>query len=217
MISNLFTEDLTTATPSDLEQAITQLAQSGIEEKFRLDFKETWEPEKQCPDIAGMANSYGGLLVLGVSNDRQRLPGIAPPKHSDLKTQISSIIATRISPVPVFEVHTCPAPGSTTTLLVLIRIAPQPRLHLYLKGEKPVYVRSEDKTVPASAAQLQALLDRVRNAERDVPVRPNPLSPVARDFFVSKANDLSASFAERQSMASRTRSETQFLIGLAPE
>ena len=51
MISNLFTDDLTSVTPADLEQAVVQLAHSGIEKKFRLDFKETWEPP------------FGALLV----------------------------------------------------------------------------------------------------------------------------------------------------------
>jgi hypothetical protein len=31
-IENLFTDDLTTATPADLEKAIIQLAKSGVEE-----------------------------------------------------------------------------------------------------------------------------------------------------------------------------------------
>src|SRR5690348_8942593 len=104
-VDNLFTDDLTNVPPSDVEQAVVKLAASGVEEKFRLDFKEKWEPEKQVPDVAAFANSYGGLLVVGVSDDRQRFPGTPAPKNSDLKTQISSQIATRVSPVPIFEVH----------------------------------------------------------------------------------------------------------------
>lgn len=189
------------------------LAQSGVEESFRLDFKQQWEPEKLCPSVGAMANSYGGLLVLGVSDDRRKFLGVIPPKNSDLKTQISSVIAARFAPVPLFEVHTCPAPrdpaapNDPATLLVVIRVMPQPRLHLYLKGNQPVYVRNEDQTVPANAAQLQALLERVRNAERMAPQAINPLEPIAVDFYVSKALDPTA----------RTQTGTCFKIGLAPE
>jgi predicted HTH transcriptional regulator len=74
-VDNLFSEDLTNVTPSDLAEAIRKLAASGVEEKLRLDFKEKWDADKQIPDIVAFANSYGGLLVLGVSDDRQRFPG----------------------------------------------------------------------------------------------------------------------------------------------
>jgi predicted HTH transcriptional regulator len=101
-VPNLFMDDLTLWSQAELQEAILDLARSGIEEKFRLDFKEKWEPDKQCPDIVAFANSYGGLLVLGVTNDRLGFPGVQPPSKSDLKTQLASVIATRISPVPLF-------------------------------------------------------------------------------------------------------------------
>src|SRR5262245_31221152 len=78
-IPNLFTDDLIACQPAELEQAIIQLAQSGVEEKFRLDFKETWKPDERCQDVSALANSYGGLLIVGVSDDRQRFPGIPIP------------------------------------------------------------------------------------------------------------------------------------------
>jgi len=216
-IINLFADDLTAATPAELTQAIVQLAQAGVEEKFRLDFKETWEPDKQCPDIAAFANSYGGLLILGVSNDRLRFPGIASPKNSDLKTQVASVIATRITPVPIFEVHTCPAPENGANYLIAIRVSAQPRIHLYLKGDRPVYVRSEDKSIPANASHLQALLDRVRSAEHVGVAIPDPMAPVARDFFVTKAANLEATYVQRQVTENRRRSETFCLIAAVPE
>lgn len=216
-IQNLFSDDLTTVTPPDLEQAIVQLSRSEVEEKFRLDFKEIWNADKQCPDVAALANTYGGLLVVGVSDDRQRFPGTPPPKNSDLKTQISSQIATRISPVPIFEVHTCPAPDDRNNLLVVIRVLPQPRLHLYLKGDKPVYVRNEDGTFPASAAQLQALLDRIRSVAANAASQVDPFTTVARDFFVTKAKSSAGTSASRLNMDNRLRSDTNLMIGVVPE
>jgi len=216
-ISNLFTNDLDSATPAELALAIMQLARSGIEEKFRLDFKETWEPDKQCPDVAAMANCYGGLLIIGVSDDRQRLPGIVPPRNSDTKTQVSSTIATRIAPVPIFEVHTCPAPDDTDNVLVAIRVAAQPRVHMYLKGDRPVYVRNEDGTIPARAPQLQYLLDRVRSAELSQPSMANPLTEVARDFYVTKANSIADRLAVRQAFDNRHQSGAALVIGLVPD
>jgi predicted HTH transcriptional regulator len=123
---NLFLDDLTTCGPVELQQALINLAQSGVEEKVRLDFKEKWEPDKQCPDLVAFANSYGGLLILGVTDDRNGFLGVQLPAKSDLKTHIASIIATRISPVPLFEVHTCHSPTNPACALALIRISEQP-------------------------------------------------------------------------------------------
>ena len=216
-IENLFMDDLPAATPADLEKAIVQLAKSGVEEKFRLDFKELWQPDKQCPDIVALANSYGGLLIVGVSDDRQRLPGTPPPTNSDLKTQISSTIASRISPVPLFEVHTCPASQNPPNVLVVIRVAPQPRVYMYLKGDKPVYVRQEDGTVPARAAQLQALLDRVRLAEGHGVTEPSRILPTSNDFLITKALNREDPFAKRQAQGNRHRSDTTLMITAVPE
>lgn len=216
-IPNLFTDDLTDVEPADLQQAIVHLSKSGVEEKFRLDFKEEWKPDKQCPDVAAMANTYGGLLIVGVSDDRQRFPGTIPPTNSDLKTQIGSHIATRISPVPIFEVHTCPAPEGSPNLLVVIRITPQPRIHMCLKGETPVYVRNEDQTRPAKAAQLQALIDRATSATSTWSSKADPLSPAVGDIYVTKANNLADSYAARQNPANRNRSETSLWISIVPE
>jgi hypothetical protein len=216
-IDNLFINDLTLTTPTELADAMVSLARSGIEEKFRLDFKAIWQPERQCTDIAAFANSYGGLVVIGVSDDRQLFHGTPSPKNSDLKTQISSVIAARIAPVPMFEVHTCPAPDNAANRLVLIRISPQPRLHLYLKSDRPVYVRNEDGTIPAAAPQLQALLDRVRNAEVSQMPLPNPLQPIAGDFYPTKATEMSDRLTSRHSLDQRMRSEAYLQIGVVPE
>jgi|SRR5208283_873165 len=216
-IENLFTDDLTRVTDKELEEAIVQLARSGVEEGFRLDFKELWNPDKQVPDVAALANSYGGLIIIGVSDDRQRFPGATPPKNSDLKTQISSTIASRISPVPIFEVRTCPAPANPTNELVIIRISQQPQVHLYLNSDKPIYVRNEDQTIPARAPQVQALLERVQNADASAMSPANPLAEFARDFYVTKAQDRRATLAARQALENRRRSDTTLLIGVAPE
>jgi hypothetical protein len=216
-LQNLFVADLTTCTPKELQQSIVSLALTGIEENFRLDFKEKWNPDKQCPDIAAFANSYGGLLILGVADDRRSFPGISVPQNSDLKTQLASTIATRISPVPVFEIHTCPTPNDPKCALVLIRVSPQSKIHLYLKGERPVYVRNEDQTIPAKASELQALLDRVRAAEPNGLNAIDPVAEIAREFYVSKATDLSATYAMRQQSANRQKSETFWEVAAAPE
>jgi hypothetical protein len=216
-IDNLFVDDLTRSTPAELAEAIVGLARSGVEEKFRLDFKAVWQPEKQCPDVAALANSYGGLIIIGVSDDRQSFRGTLPPKHSDLKTQINNTIAACISPTPIFEVHTCPAPDDPTNRLVLIRVTPQPRIHLYLKTDRPVYIRSDDGSRPACAPQLQALLDRVRNADRSQLQEPNPLDAIAKDFYVTQAMNLATRRASLEPLADRTRSGASLQIGIVPE
>jgi hypothetical protein len=213
---NLFEDDLTCVTPDELRVAIVGLAQAGIEEKFRLDFKETWDQEKRVQDVAAFANTYGGLLIFGVSDDRQRFPGIAGPRNSDLKTQVSSTIASRISPPPLFEVHTCPASTGSSNFLVVVRIQLQHKLHLYLKGDRPVWVRTEDKSEPANAFQLRALLERVESFREEQVAFDDPFTLPHQGFGVLVKPSRVGVEEGPASPASRFRSPTYLRVVVRP-
>jgi len=101
--------------------------------------------------------------------------------------------------------------------LALIRVSSQPKIHLYLKGDKPVWIRNEDQSIPARASDLQALLDRVRATDATGPNAIGTAAGHARDMFVTKAKDLSATFADRQASANRQRSPTFWEFSAIPE
>ena len=87
------------------------------------------------------------------------LVGVVSP--GELKTSIASSIATNISPTPAYEIAECSLPSSAGRKLAVVRVRQGSQL-LYLtkKGERPIYVRNEDESMPADAAQLRSLIDR---------------------------------------------------------
>jgi hypothetical protein len=76
----------------------------------------------------------------------------------ELKTSIASSIATNISPTPSYEIAECSLPTTPARKLAVIRVRQGNQIYyLTKKGEKPIYVRNEDESIPADAARLRAL------------------------------------------------------------
>lgn len=130
-------------------------------ESFVLDFKEGWS-ERALRTVAGFAHTFGGLLIVGVSEkDAQPDKLVGVESLGELKTSIASSIATNISPTPAYEIAECGLPGAAGRKLAVVRVRQGNQLfYLTRKGERPIYVRNEDESVPADAAQLRSLIDR---------------------------------------------------------
>jgi hypothetical protein len=130
-------------------------------ESFVLDFKEEWG-DRALRTVAGFAHTFGGLLIVGVSEkDAQpdKLTGV--DSVGELKTSIASSIATNISPTPSYEIAECKHPSHPGRKLAVVRVRQGDQLYYCTKkGERPIYVRNEDQSVPADAAQLRSLIER---------------------------------------------------------
>jgi hypothetical protein len=170
---NLFQSDLSSATAQQLQRAIVSAAESQRDEGFRIDFKRELT-DAFVQGVVAFANTFGGILVIGVTDDTPRqIVGVDPPRGSDLKTQICNKIGDLVSPPPDVEVETCACEGKPGKMLAVVRVQSRPVIHMYLKGDRPVYVRNNDRSVPAKASELRSLLERVQLAERETP-RPGP-------------------------------------------
>jgi len=104
MRTNLFTDDLSGLTNDELFAAIVHFATAQPVEGWRHDYTEKWE-EAGLKNIAAFANTFGGLLVVGVKKGKQdvacEFPGVET--DSEYKTRIASAIAANISPVPSYH------------------------------------------------------------------------------------------------------------------
>jgi len=133
-------------------------------EGFVLDFKEIWN-EGALHTVAGFAHAFGGLLIVGVS-DSGGLPDkiVGVESCGELKTTIASSIATNISPTPRYEIAECSlrsAGSQRPRKLAVVRVQQGNQLYYFTKkGERPIYIRNEDQSVPADAAQLRSLIER---------------------------------------------------------
>lgn len=153
-------------------------------EGWRHDYTEQWG-DSSLMKIAAFANTFGGVLVVGVKKGQKdvtcEVSGVE--SDSEYKTRIASSIAANISPVPSYEVFECHRPDASNKRLCVVRVRESTSIHLITKKgiSQPVYVRNEDQAVPADAPQLRRLIER----EKRTPVDLGETSRRATDLLVA--------------------------------
>jgi predicted HTH transcriptional regulator len=155
--------DLTAPADQDLYKAIevfTRIASpqtDRTQEGYLLDFKALWS-DSALRTVAAFANTFGGLLLVGVSEKDSRadeLAGIVSHRQ-ELKTSIASSIASNISPTPPYDIRDVAFPDGSGRHLCIVRVRKGNHLCLLTKkGDQPVYVRNENESRPADVARLQ--------------------------------------------------------------
>lgn len=211
---DLYRDDLAAVSDRELFAGVEDFtrvaapATDRTQEGYLLDYKAAWS-DSALRAVAAFANTFGGLLIVGVSESGGRadqLVGIASHRQ-ELKTRIASAIASNISPTPPYDIRDIVFPDGSGKHLCLVRVRKGNGLYLLTKkGEQPVYVRNEDQSIPADAARLQALL-----ATRVTPVSPDyqPFNdPIG--FYVSQVH-------AQGDPGQRRRSETFLSIQVIPE
>ena len=68
------------------------------DKKLKLEVK---KPKSWCKSISAFANTLGGFLIFGISDDNQIVGLETPDKDAEL---ISEIIKTRLNPIPEFKI-----------------------------------------------------------------------------------------------------------------
>lgn len=224
---DLYADDLTAPEDQELYETIRvftrmDLAQTErTQEGYLLDFKVIWN-DAPLKAVAAFANTFGGLLLIGVSDKDGRADEIVgvPSQRHELKTRIASSIASNISPTPPYEIRDVAFPEGSGRHLCIVRVRKGDRLYLLTKkGEQPVYVRNEDQSIPADAARLQALLATRLTAGHllaESEFSPPPL--FAQNFYVTQALPV----AQGQQIPEggqepRARSATFLQLRLVPE
>src|ERR1700690_800702 len=181
-MTDLFTADLNSLDNGARYSAIAAFAQAQPTESNRHDFKTLWNNEA-LKDVAAFANTFGGILIIGIQKGQTDVAAIlgGVESNSELTTGIASAIATNISPNPSFDIVECYEPGKSNRRFCVVRIRNDATLHLVTKKgvSNPVWFRNADQTIAADAAQLRMMIDREKqtsgNAERAVFDRANNL------------------------------------------
>lgn len=119
-------------------------------------------------DVCAFANTNGGTLYIGLSNDPKKPPvGVTNPEQSI--TQLEKEISTRISPPlqVTFDTHDL---KNKKIIRVLIPRGPEPP---YAVDDNKIYVRDESETGLAVRDEIVSLVMRNR------PVEPAPVSMIS--------------------------------------
>src|SRR5436309_14715557 len=105
---NLFTGDLASMSEEDVV-AFLRLAESEDNrpvEGPRIDYKKEM-PQDLGDAIAALANSFGGLIFIGVESpkDKQNIPsGFVRLKLPDARARVTDVILSTVNPRPIFEI-----------------------------------------------------------------------------------------------------------------
>jgi actin-related protein len=166
MSINLFSDDLSALKNDELYTGIKEFAKAQPSEGWRHDYTLIWS-DSALTKVAAFSNTFGGILIVGVKKEPAdtvcELLGVE--SETEYKTRIASSIGANVSPVPSYDVFECYKPDDHMLKFCVVRIRQSKSLHLITKkGISPAYVRNEDESRPADAAQLRSLIDREREA-----------------------------------------------------
>lgn len=144
-----FSKPLKQVTFEDVEN----FCKEKIKENEVLDYKEAF-PSKLEKIIAAFANTFGGLIIVGVPEEDGK-PVDNPPGinyTNGLEERVSNIIISNIQP-PVFpEIQVCPSKNGKT--FVLIQVSQSANTPHAIDNNTLVYLRTGAVTQPERLANL---------------------------------------------------------------
>lgn len=129
---------------------IRQLAAAAISEASDLEFKESLyggsdrNKQELCKDIAGMRNATGGVLVLGVSEERGVAAGCPGVALSDAEERrMRQIVASGTAPYTEFGIVPVPDRGPGHGFYLLVAPPSAARPHAVIGNETLRYPRRD--------------------------------------------------------------------------
>jgi Schlafen, AlbA_2 len=152
-------------------EQVSDLVTNQVAEAFDLDFKSRLygnadkDKRELAADVAALANTSGGLIVLGIEEDDQaRAAKVTPVASSDAEqARMSQIIASLTAPMPEFAIQPVEDPANSGTGFLLVSVPRSPRQpHAVLVNEGLRYPRRNGSTTRylAEAEVAAAYRDR---------------------------------------------------------
>lgn len=140
--------------------------QAFLEERNResiiLDYKADW-PNDLSKVIAAMANTQGGVILIGVAEDGKdgyprEIVGIDLTPGGDLLRQrVVSTAYKAIYPPVRPDVVICPLDSDPNRAVIVIRVSPSDHAPHAVDNRRRIYVRVDSQTEPHSLATLDSL------------------------------------------------------------
>jgi hypothetical protein len=146
---------------------VVRFCQLGLPEGLHLDYKVAL-PQKLFKHIAAMANTLGGIIILGVDEqgDKPALPFVGMPYDPKIRNTIEQIIRCNINSPPFVEIANCHDP-SQSNAFVVIRVPQSISTPHSLTSDGSVYVRTGQSSNPeriASPDEIGWLYERRRKS-----------------------------------------------------
>ena len=138
-----------------------------IGEATEYDKKQALEekkPKSWCKSVSAFANTFGGALIWGISNDGE-VVGLSDPEGDAEK--ISETIKSRLTPIPEFKLRFHKTDDGK--VLVVLDVYKGDETPYYYSGDGVLeaYVRIGNESVKATATELKRLVLRGKNTSYD--------------------------------------------------
>lgn len=147
----IYSKDIDKINWHDIEEFCSQ----GIPEGAYLDYKKDF-PSHLEKTIAAMANTLGGVILIGVEENDENKPK-TPIDGIHFKrgfsTKVTNIILSNISP-PVFPEITVCKNKTDTKAIVLVRIHQSHQTPHAIQNNTKVYIRTGDRNYPEKLATI---------------------------------------------------------------
>lgn len=143
---------------------------------------EARKPKSWCKSVSAFANSLGGVLIFGISDDED-IVGLEDPSGDAEK--ISEIIKTRLDPIPEFHLRF--EQTEEKRVLIILDIFKGEETPYYYSGDgiQEAYVRVGNESVKATATELKRLVLRGKNTSYDSQISTYKVD----DFAFSKLRE----------------------------
>lgn len=122
------------------------------------------KPKSWCKSVSAFANTFGGALIFGISNEGM-VVGLEDPEGDAEK--ISEVIKTRLDPIPEFKLRFHKTEDGK--VLVILDVYKGDETPYYYSGDGVLeaYVRVGNESVKATATELKRLVLRGKNTSYD--------------------------------------------------
>lgn len=130
------------------------------DKKLSLEVK---KPKSWCKSVSAFANTLGGLLIFGISNEGE-VVGLENPSGDSEK--ISEIIKSKLDPIPEFKLK---FHKEDEKILIILEVFQGEETPYYYSGDGSLeaYIRVGNESVKASSTELKRLVLRGKNTTYD--------------------------------------------------
>ena len=122
------------------------------------------KPKSWCKSVSAFANTLGGSLIWGVSNEDEIVGVVNPGSDAE---KISEIIKNRLNPIPEFKLRFHKTEDEKVLIILDIFKGEETPYYYSADGDLEAYVRIGNESVKATPTELKRLVLRGKNTSYD--------------------------------------------------
>lgn len=122
------------------------------------------KPKSWCKSVSAFANTLGGSLIWGISNEDEIVGLVNPSSDAE---KISEIIKNRLNPIPEFKLRFHKTEDEKVLIILDIFKGEETPYYYSADGDLDAYVRVGNESVKATPTELKRLVLRGKNTSYD--------------------------------------------------